>query len=193
MGHINFDTIKSMIQRKLVNGVSCVEIQKEICISCLLGKQTRRVFPQATLYRTTQVLELIHLDLCGPITPSTTAGNKYVFVLIYDHSRYMWTILLKEMGEAFERFKKFKQSVEKDLEVTIKTFKTDRGKEFLSQDFNSFCKDVGIQGHLTAPYTPQQNGVVERCNRTLMEMARSVPKHVKCTLINSPKFSICLP
>lgn len=70
MGHINFDTMKAMIQRDLVNGVSCTEMQKEVCSSCLLGKQTRQKFPQVTSYRATHILELIHGDLCGPITPT---------------------------------------------------------------------------------------------------------------------------
>jgi len=88
-GHINFETMKSMIRRELVQGVPSFTFEREICESCLLGKQTRQVFPQATFYRETKVLELIHGDLCGPITPTTLAGNRYVFVLIDDCSRYM--------------------------------------------------------------------------------------------------------
>lgn len=114
----------------------------------------RRSFPQATTYRATQVLELIHGDFCGPITPSTAAQNRYIFVLIDDHSRYMWTLLLKEKSEAFDRFKRFKALVEQKTGVTIKTFRTDRGGEFVSQEFNMFCDNAGIKRHLTAPYSP---------------------------------------
>ncbi|KAG7572544.1 Ribonuclease H-like superfamily [Arabidopsis suecica] len=178
LGHVNLETIKSMIQRELGNGIPHVTFKKEVCGSCLLGKQARRVFPQATSYQETKELELIHGDLCGPITPSTSAGNRYIFVLIDDYSRYMWTILLKEKGDAFVKFKNFKQLVEQESGASIKTFRTDRGGEFVSQEFNAFCNDSGIQRHLTAPYTPQQNGVVERRNRTLMEMARSIMKHM---------------
>ena len=96
LGHINAATMKTMIQKELVNGVPNVNITKEICSSCLLAKQARLVFPQATSYRANRVLELLHSDLCGPITPSTLAGNRYIFVIIDDHSRYMWTILLKQ-------------------------------------------------------------------------------------------------
>ena len=106
------------------------------------------------------------------------AGNRYIFVLIDDYSRYMWTILLKEKGDAFNKFKKFKSLVEQESGASIQTFRTDRGGEFVSQEFNSFCDDTGIKRHLTAPYTPQQNGVVETRNRTLMEMARSIMKHM---------------
>lgn len=95
LGHVNTDTMKLIISKELVRGIPNVDIEKKICKSCLLGKQPWQTFPQPTSYRAEQVLQLIHGDLCGPITPSTLAGNKYIFVLIDDHSRYMWTILLK--------------------------------------------------------------------------------------------------
>ncbi|KAG7598928.1 Zinc finger CCHC-type [Arabidopsis suecica] len=178
LGHIGLETMKTMIKNELVTGLPSIKIEKETCTSCLLGKQVRKGFPQATSYRAGEKLELIHGDLCGPISPQTNARNRYVFVLIDDHSRYMWSILLKEKSEAFEKFKKFKSLVEQETGVTIKTFRTDRGGEFVSQEFQAFCDNAGIQRHLTAPYTPQQNGVVERRNRTLMEMTRSILKHM---------------
>ena len=90
----------------------------------------------------------------------------------------MWTILLKEKSDAFAKFKKFKSLVEQESGLKIQTFRTDRGGEFVSQDFDSFCDTHGINGHLTALYTPQQNGVVRKRNRTLMGMARSIMKHM---------------
>ena len=128
-------------------------------------------------FRASELLELVHGDLCGPITPSTATRNRYIFVLIDDHSRYMWMILLKEKGDAFEKFKNFKAMVEQETKQSIKTFRTDRGGEFTSTKFNTFCEESGVHRHLTVPYTPQQNGVVERRNRTLLEMARSILKH----------------
>ena len=178
LGHINVDTMKSMIQRELVTGIPQFEIEKRVCGSCLMGKQTRQTFPQSTSYRATKILELIHGDLCGPISPSTSAGNRYVLVLIDDHSRYMWTSLLKEKGETFNKFKAFKSLVEKETGTHIQSFRTDRGGEFVSHEFNHFCNESGVKRYLTAPYTPQQNGVVERRNRTMMEMARSIMKHM---------------
>lgn len=99
-----------------------------------------------------------------PITSSTLARNKYIFVLIDYHSRYMWTILLREKCEAFEKFKKLKYLIEQETKEKIETLRTYRGGEFVSQDFNIFYDKSGIQRHLTAPYTPQQNEVVERRN-----------------------------
>ncbi|KAG7557329.1 Zinc finger CCHC-type superfamily [Arabidopsis suecica] len=179
LGHIGLQTMEKMQKKELVTGLPSMKIDKETCSSCLMGKQVKKAFPQATTYRAESRLELIHGDLCGPITPSTVARNRYVFVLIDDHSRYMWSILLKEKSEAFEKFKKFKVLVEQETGTSIKTFRTDRGGEFVSHEFQNFCDKAGIQRHLTAPYSPQQNGVVERRNRTLMEMTRSILKHMK--------------
>ncbi|KAG7578131.1 Zinc finger CCHC-type [Arabidopsis thaliana x Arabidopsis arenosa] len=178
LGHVGLETMKSMVKKELVTGMPSFSVEKETCASCLLGKQTRRTFPQATSYRATNTLELVHGDLCGPITPTTAAQNRYIFVLIDDYSRYMWTLLLKEKSDAFERFKRFKALVEQETGNSIKTFRTDRGGEFTSHEFQKFCDDTGIKRHLTAPYSPQQNGVVERRNRTLMEMTRSILKHM---------------
>ncbi|KAL0699713.1 hypothetical protein Bca4012_055835 [Brassica carinata] len=86
-------------------GVPNISIEKEVYRSCLMGKQTRKVFPQATQYRATKKLQPIHGDLCGPITPRTLAGKQYIFVLINDYSRYMWSILMKNKNEAFPKFK----------------------------------------------------------------------------------------
>lgn len=178
LGHIGVDSMRSMVKKKLVVGIPEIEVERETCASCLMGKQTRSVFPQTSKYRASQVLELIHGDLCGPITPSTPTRNRYIFVLIDDFSRYMWTILLKEKGEAFEKFRKFKALVEQETGVSIKCFRTDRGGEFTSSEFQNFCENSGVKRHLTAPYSPQQNGVVERRNRTLLEMTRSILKHM---------------
>lgn len=102
----------------------------------------------------------------------------YIFVVIDDHTRYMWTMLLQKKSEAFSKFKRLKVLVEREMGKKIRTFRTDRGGEFVSREFDAYCESFGIKRHLTAPYTPQQNGVVERRNRIMMEMARSILKHM---------------
>ena len=176
LGHINFKTIRNMAKLEMVRGLPEINEEKKLCESCLVGKQTRNSFPSATPHRSSQVLELLHADLCGPISPSTLAQNRYIFVIIDDNTRYMWSILLKEKSEVFEKFKTFKALVEKDVNKVIVTLRTDRGGEFTSRNFQDYCSNNGIRRHLTAPYTPQQNGVVERRNRTLMEMTRNMLK-----------------
>lgn len=178
LGHIGENSIKTMNKDQLVLGLSSLNIERETCASCSLGKQTRRPFPTSTTYRATEALELIHGVLCGPITPPTAGRNRYIFVLIDDYSRYMWSILLREKGETFDKFKIFKAIVEGETKKTIKTLRMDRGGEFTSNEFRAFCEKSGINRHLTSPYSPQQNGVVERRNRTLLEMTRSILKHM---------------
>ncbi|KAL1225767.1 Retrovirus-related Pol polyprotein from transposon TNT 1-94 [Cardamine amara subsp. amara] len=179
LGHVSFGVMNNMVVKEMVIGMPQVLHEKSVCDACLAGKQTRKFFPPKTSFRAAQALELIHGDLCGPISPPTPANNQYVFVLIDDFSRYMWTMLLREKSEAFDRFKRFKEIVEKQTGLAIKTFRTDRGGEFTSAEFNLFCETNGVTRHLTAPYTPQQNGVVERRNRTLMEMTRSMLKAMR--------------
>ena len=162
-------------------------------MSCLFGKQMRQPFPQETSFRAALALELVHGDLCGPITPQTPvhgdlcgpitpqtpSHKRYLFVLIDDFSRYMWTMLLEEKSEAFEKFKSFKMIAESETKTLLKTFRSDRGEEFCSNEFLAYCDKNGVTRHLTAQYSPQQNGVAERRNRTVLEMTRSILKHMK--------------
>lgn len=90
----------------------------------------------------------------------------------------MWTILLNDKSEAFDKFKIFKAQTEQETRAKLQTFRTDRGGEFTSNEFHSFCEKNGIKRHLITPYSPQQNRVVERRNRTLLEMTRSILKHM---------------
>ncbi|GJT38694.1 ribonuclease H-like domain, reverse transcriptase, RNA-dependent DNA polymerase [Tanacetum coccineum] len=108
-----------------------------------------------------------------PITPPTPSGKKYIFLLVDDYSRYMWVYFLTTKDQAFDTFKEFKKSIENELRTTLKMLRTDRGGEFTSNEFMQYCKENGIARQLTAPYSPQQNGVVERRNRTIMSMTRS--------------------
>lgn len=174
MGHVNFQALTQMSKDGLARGLPELVMPKKMCEGCLMSKQTRRKFPQQSLFHAKEKLELIHGDLCGPITPTTQAGNKYFFLLVDDYSRKMWVYMLKEKSEAFEVFKKFRSMVEKESGCEIKVFRTDRGGEFCSNDFTNYCELAGISRQYTAPYTPQQNGVVERRNRTVAAMTRSL-------------------
>lgn len=116
-----------MIQKELVLGIPDINIEREVCGSCLLGKQARQSFPKASTYRASKALELLHGDICGPITPATPTGSRYIFVVIDDHTRYMWTMLLKRKDEAFIKFKRLAAMVEKEMGRKINMFRTDRG------------------------------------------------------------------
>ncbi|GJU75218.1 ribonuclease H-like domain, reverse transcriptase, RNA-dependent DNA polymerase [Tanacetum coccineum] len=141
-----------------------------------VGKQSRAPFPKKAKGRSTSPLDLVYGDLCGPITPPTPSGKRYIFLLVDDYSRYMWAYFLSTKDQAFDTFKEFKKTIENELRTTLKMFRTDRGGEFNLNEFTQYCKENGIARQLTAPYSPQQNGVVERRNRTIMSTTRCMMK-----------------
>lgn len=178
LGHVNFKAMKLMSTTNMVHGMPKIKQQAKVCTGCLMSKQTRKAFPHQSNFSAKKPLELVHGDLCGPITPSTPGGNRYIFLLIDDYSRVMWTYLLKNKSETFDAFKRFRALVENSPEKRIMTFRTDNGGEFTSKEFTKYCEEAGIVRHFTTPYSPQQNGVVERRNRTMIEMARSLLKEM---------------
>lgn len=101
--------------------------------------------PKQSTWRASLVLELVHADICGPISPTSNGGKRYVLCFIDDFSRKAWAYLLCEKSEALYHFKNFKQMVEKGAEAFIKCLRTDRGGEFTSHEFNNFCKEQGIK------------------------------------------------
>jgi hypothetical protein len=130
-------------------------------------------------WRADEPLELLHIDLCGPITPETAGGSKYFMLIVDDCTRWMTVSVLKSKDQASDAFAKFKAEAENSLGYKIKCVRSDRGGEFLAAAFREIYEKAGIRRQLTAPYSPQQNGIVERRNRTVMEMARSVMKSMK--------------
>ena len=124
------------------------------------------------------------MDIFGLVNPQTLGGKRYFFLIVDDFLRCMWVALLKEKSEALEQFEKFKSIAETEKEVKIKCVRSDRGGELTFEAFKLFCDKSGIKKQLTAPYTPQQNGVVERKKRTIMGLVRSMLKEKKNFLWN---------
>lgn len=173
-GHLNFKGLKLLSQKQMVRGLPSLKDSTKICTDCLVGKQHREAFPQKSPWRASKRLELIHADICGPIKPESNSNKRYFITFIDDYSRKTWVYFLSEKSAALEIFKKFKAMVEKETEDSICCLRTDRGGEFISLEFDRFCSSNGIKRQLTASYTPQQNGVAERKNRTIMNMVRSM-------------------
>lgn len=126
------------------------------------------------MWRASKKLQLVHADIRGPLKPSSNSNKRYILSFIDDFSRKAWVYFLHEKSEAFQNFKNYKISVEKEVGGHIASLRTDRGGEFASHEFEEFCKTQGIRRQLTAAYTPQQNGVAERKNRTIMNGVRAV-------------------
>lgn len=120
------------------------------------------------------MLELVHSDICGPMNTESLGGAKYFVTFTDDCTRYTETTMLRNKSDVFEAFKNYKKKAEKQTGKQIKKLRTDNGKEYLSNNFKNFLKEEGISHQLSVEYTPQQNGVAERKNRTLVEMARCI-------------------
>ncbi|MCO5566574.1 hypothetical protein L7F22_020251 [Adiantum nelumboides] len=139
----------------------------------MMGKQHRQPFPQEAS-KAKAPLELVHTDLCGKMNTTALGGSSYFMMLIDDYSRRTWVYFLKGKDEAFAKFKEWHDLVEKKTGNKLKKRRSDRGGEFTSSEFADYSKQHGLKSHLTTPHTPQQNGVAERKNRVIVEMARSM-------------------
>nr|DAD19628.1 TPA_asm: hypothetical protein HUJ06_021091 [Nelumbo nucifera] len=173
-GHLSHKGLNTLQTKNMVRGLPHLPFTTVVCTNCLNGKQHRNSIPKKSAWRATQKLQLIHADICGPVALTSNCKKKYVLCFIDDFSRKTWVYFLVEKSEALNSFKCFKKLVEKETGMYIKCLRTDRGGEFNSEEFNEFCRQCGIKRQLTNAYTPQQNGVAERKNRTVMNMVRSM-------------------
>jgi hypothetical protein len=134
----------------------------------------------ANSFRAKEKLELVHGNLYGPITPATFGGRHYFLLLVDDISRYMWVILLDTKAAASDAIKRHQDTAE-ECGRKPHVLRTDIGgefmvAEFMVAEFMVYCTDEGIQRHYSTSYAPQQNGVVERCNETVVATARALLK-----------------
>jgi hypothetical protein len=119
-------------------------------------------------------LELLHMDLFGPIAYISIGGSKYYLVIVDDYSRFTWVFFLQEKSHTQETLKGFLRRAQNEFSLRIKKIRSDNGTEFKNSQIEGFLEEEGIKHEFSSPYTPQQNGVVERKNRTLLDMARTM-------------------
>lgn len=169
LGHIN----KKRIAQLQKDGVlESFDLRSDYaCESCILGKMTKSPFI-GSCESGEGLLDLIHMDMCGPFRSATRDANRFYVNFTDDYSRYGYIYLIKHKSETFERFKEFQHEVENQLGRKIKMLRSDRGGEYLSIEFHDYLKECGIISQLTPPRTPQLNGVTERRNQTLLDMVR---------------------
>ncbi|KMQ90721.1 retrovirus-related pol polyprotein from transposon tnt 1-94 [Lasius niger] len=172
LGHLN--------SRDLVRVIGCLNQQmpstKEAedlkrCEICLRGKMTALPFPSGNP-PCTEMLKVVHTDVVGPLRVHSANGAKFFVTFIDDCSRWCEVYFLKEKSGVCDAFKHYKSFVERQTGKSIKALQSDNGREYLNSEMNSLLADHGIERRLTVPRTPQQNGVAERMNRTLLDMAR---------------------
>ncbi|CAL2258193.1 unnamed protein product [Prunus armeniaca] len=178
-GHLNLQSLRLLQQQELVYGLPEIGNAKRICQGCAIGKAHKEAFGKEKTRRASVPLELVHSDVCGPMETTTIGGNKYFLTFIDDCTRMCWAYFMKFKLKVFNIFKKFKAMVELQSGYKIKKLRSDRGGEYTSTEFLQFCDEVGLERQLTVAYSPQQNGVAERKNRTIVEMSKAMMNEKK--------------
>jgi transposase InsO family protein len=153
----------------MVRGLLSLDHVKQFCDVCVLMKHRRLPFPQQSSFRAKKRLELVHGDLCGPVTSATPGGRRYFLLLVDDLSRYMWVVVLSSKGEGTDIIRRAQTVAEAKCDRKLRVLRIDNVTEF-----TSYCANEGVHRHYSAPYSPQQNGVVERRNQTVVGMTRAL-------------------
>lgn len=181
LGHYPVANMKLL--EKCVDGVNVSKdlTDIELCEGCANGKLAVKSFHKSPYgeIKTTGVLQLVHSDVMGPMKTVSPGGAKYVVTFIDDYSRYIFAYFMAQKSQVVDKFVEFKAMVENQLNAKIKCLRTDNGKEFVNKKMISKCVHAGIVHQTTVPYTPQQNGLAERMNRTLVERARAMLEHMQ--------------
>ncbi|GJT19981.1 retrovirus-related pol polyprotein from transposon TNT 1-94 [Tanacetum coccineum] len=195
LGHANMRLIQSLASKELVRNLPKLKFDQHFCDACKIGKQAHASHKAKNVVSTTRCLELLHMDLFGPSAVRSYGGNRYTLVIVDDYSRYTWTRFLKDKTEAFDQFEIFSRKIQNQLGCSIVSIRTDHGREFDNEvQFGEFCNTNGITHNFSAPRTPQSNGVVERKNRTLQEMSRtmlneqSLPQKFWCNAVDTSTY-----
>lgn len=193
LGHFHYKGLQFMQRHGLVEDLPQLGSEVSDCEVCLQGKLVRKPF-QKTRWRAKEKLQLVHSDVCGPMPEESLNKSKYFVTFIDDCTRFCWVYFLKQKSEVDEVFLRFKQEVENEANCKIKTVRSDNGGEYTSKRFKAICENSGIKQQFTVPYTPQQNGVSERKNRSIVEMGRcmlqgkQLPKSFWAEAVNTAVF-----
>ncbi|GJR87769.1 retrovirus-related pol polyprotein from transposon TNT 1-94 [Tanacetum coccineum] len=186
---------KAIAYKELVRNLPKLKFDQHFYDAYKIRKQAHASHKAKNIVSTTRCLELLHMDLFGPSAVRSYGGNCYTLVIVDDYSRYTWTRFLKDKTEAFDQFEIFSKMIQNKLGCTIVSIRTDHGREFDNDvQFGEFCNANGITHNFSAPRTPQSNGVVERKNRTLQEMIRtmlneqSLPQMLWCNAVDNSTY-----
>ncbi|GJV56952.1 retrovirus-related pol polyprotein from transposon TNT 1-94 [Tanacetum coccineum] len=173
--YINTPSFTLLSKKDIVTGLPKLKyVKDQLCSSCEMSKAKRSSFKSKAVPSSKGRLNLLHMDLCGPMRVASINGKKYILVIVDDYSRYTWTLFLRSKDETPEVLKDFLTMIQRNLQAQIITVRTDRGTEFLNKTLHAYFKEEGIEHQTSTPRTPEQNGVVERRNRTLVEAARTM-------------------
>nr|GFB05683.1 retrovirus-related Pol polyprotein from transposon TNT 1-94 [Tanacetum cinerariifolium] len=174
LSHLNFDTINLLSKNDIVVGLPKLKFVKDhLYSSCELGKAKQKSFHTKLTSSSKRRLQLLHMDLCGLMRVASINGKRYVLVIVDDYSRYTWTHFLRSKDETPKVLINFLRLVQRGLQAQVRVVRTDKGTEFLNQTLHAYFAAEGILHQTSVARTPEQNGIVERWNRTLVKAART--------------------
>jgi transposase InsO family protein len=174
LAHVGMKNLHKLLKGEHILGLTNVHFEKDrICSTCQVGKQVGVHHPHKNIMTTDRPLELLHMDLFGSIAYISISRSKYCLVIVDDYSCFTWVFFLQEKSQTQETLKRFLRRAQNEFGLRIKKIRSDNGTEFKNSQIEGFLEEEGIN-HEFSPYTPQQNGVVERKNRTLLNMARTM-------------------
>ncbi|GJT78482.1 putative ribonuclease H-like domain-containing protein [Tanacetum coccineum] len=175
LGHVNFKNINKLVKGNLVRGLPSKTFKLDhSCLACRKGKQHRASCKKIKERTVKEPLELLHMDLFGPVSVESVNRKKYCLVVTDDCSKFSWVFFLAYKDETYDMLHDLIVGLENKLRHKVKTIRCDHGTEFKNQLMNEFCAKKGIKREYSIARTPQQNGVAERKNRTLIEAARTM-------------------
>ncbi|GJR56634.1 putative ribonuclease H-like domain-containing protein [Tanacetum coccineum] len=175
LGHINFKTMNKLVRGNLVRGLPSKLFENDhTCVACQKGKQHKASCKTKTVSSICKPLQLLHMDLFGPVSVRSINRKSYCLVVTDDFSRFSWVFFLATKDETPKILKNFITGIENQSDHKVKTIRSDNGTEFKNRIMNEFCEMKGIRREFSVARTPQQNGVAERKNRTLIEAARTM-------------------
>jgi transposase InsO family protein len=175
LAHVGMKNLHKLLNGEHILGLTNVHFEKDrVCSACQAGKQVGTHHLHKNIMMTDRPLELLHMDLFGPIAYISIGGSKYCLVIVDDYSRFTWVFFLQEKSQTQDTLKGFLRRAQNEFGLRIKKIRSDNGTEFKNSQIEGFLEEEGIKHEFSSPYTPQQNGVVERKNRTLLDMARTM-------------------
>ncbi|GJU87804.1 putative ribonuclease H-like domain-containing protein [Tanacetum coccineum] len=170
-----FKTMNKLVKGNLVRGLpSKLFENNQTCVACQKEKQHRASYKSKTVSSISQPLHMLHMDLFGPTFVKSLMKKMYCLVVTDDYSRFSWVFFLATKDETSGILKSFITGVENLIDQRVKVIRCDNGTEFKNKEMNQFCERKGIKREFSVARTPQQNGVAERKNRTLIEAARTM-------------------
>nr|GEY23047.1 putative ribonuclease H-like domain-containing protein [Tanacetum cinerariifolium] len=175
LSHLNFGVINHLARQGLVRGLPKLKFEKDhLSSTCAIGKSTKKTHKSKSEDTNQEKLYLLHMDLYGPMRVESVNGKKYILVIVDDYSRFTWVKFLRSKDETLDFIIKFLKMIQVRLKVPVRRIRTDNGTEFVNQTLHDYYEEVGISHETSIARFPQQNGVVERRNHTLIEAARTM-------------------